>query len=441
MKIAPFKYKYFDSDDELILREELTLSDSGLTYLSGKSGAGKSTFLKILKGFHPEFLPGELSGDFIPFNHALYLFQNPFNQIIHHHIKNEILFSAENEKINFVNDFAKNEELIYWLEVFGLKDIFESERSLKSLSHGENQRLLLLSLILAKPNVLFLDEPTAFLDQKNREIVYRVIYEYKKKSHVFLIDHHFQEVSHLIDQTLYFQRQNNILEVTSEKAMNNTNTTLDLGHIKIESIFKNKKLSVKNLFFGFHQDKKIISDLSFELNSGECLVLKGKSGVGKSTLFKLLLGELKLQGGVIQYPLGDAFNSCSVLFQNPELHFLFDTVEEEIRNNELVKLFPKILMLMKLENKLSTNPFLLSEGEKRRLSFLVAQNKMKPLLLLDEPTFGLDDEQVKIIQELILLYKNLGSMVLLISHDQEFYEKIANTILDIEMNEFKKRHE
>jgi energy-coupling factor transport system ATP-binding protein len=116
------------------------------------------------------------------------------------------------------------------------------------------------------------------------------------------------------------------------------------------------------------------------------------------------------------------------VFQNPESNFFFNTLAEEVsplENTDLLKLFFN-------ESDYNRSPYLFSEGQKRRISILINLALKKKILFLDEPTFGQDDENKKIIADIVLSLKKMGALVFMISHDNKFIQSVADRIFKLE---------
>jgi energy-coupling factor transport system ATP-binding protein len=167
------------------------------------------------------------------------------------------------------------------------------------------------------------------------------------------------------------------------------------------------------------------------------MVLKGKNGKGKSTLFKLMAGLLKPLEGEIRLikdkqmiPSKKHYKEMGFIFQNPESHFFYDTIEEELRGlgNEylqvLVKCFLKGI-------DLTRSPFLLSEGEKRRLSILMTVFHNKSIIFYDEPTFGQDKESILLIRSIVLELQKMGKLQFIISHDESFINSLNAAVYEL----------
>ena len=210
-------------------------------------------------------------------------------------------------------------------------------------------------------------------------------------------------------------------------------------------------IAAKNLSYAYTlaNGKKItaVEDVSFELSSGEILGIIGKTGSGKSTLVSVLAGILKPLSGSVLLGGKDIFENASeinfkigLVFQYPEYQLFEDTVYNDIafapKNKGLnEKETEKIVKEMALafgikEEILKSSPFNISGGEKRKCA-IAGVCAMKPeILILDEPTAGLDFKSKKALFDSIKTYcKKSGQSVIFISHVMEEIIEISDKIL------------
>lgn len=433
LNISPFEFFYPGAvQATLVSPTPLALPEKGLHLLTGPSGSGKSTLLSLIKGLCPHYTPGKFTGqihynfelidkDFVhkKQNEIVYLFQNPFNQIIYQNPNLEFCFTAESQQITY-EDFVKHKTSIeHAFELAGLLNKKTSELSL-----GQAQRLLLGSLLATNPKVLLLDEPTAFMDQPARKLFYQMLSELKEKFLVLLVDHHIGEVKHLVDSFIVVDQQGRILHQDQI-----VDSSFDFSKLKqsypSSNISEGYQINLNQVSFSYKKDQPVLNDISLTMKSPQIIAIKGQNGSGKSTLLKLLVGSLKPnQGKVSQSAKSkDIAKNMGYVMQNPEDNFICDTANEELSetDKDLVNLFFPA-------KNLNVSPFSLSEGEKRRLSLLVHLNPNKKVILYDEPTFGLDEKNKFFVAESLLKFREKNILQIVVSHDDTFINAVADRV-------------
>jgi peptide/nickel transport system ATP-binding protein len=186
-------------------------------------------------------------------------------------------------------------------------------------------------------------------------------------------------------------------------------------------------LDIQSIFFGYSKDIKIFDDFSLTLKEGEVKAIVGPSGIGKSTLFELILGHRKPSSGSIRSL------SFSQVFQDPysSFHPTYTVREQIIDVTSSMEGYEALMEQMGLEEAhLDTLPHKLSGGQLQRCSILRALLMKPKLLLLDEPTSALDNLNQLDIMKLIV--KNIERMgVLLITHDGDLAQWCADEIVTL----------
>lgn len=488
----PSSNKYYNYEGKV----EIFKNDFSLFY--GESGCGKSTILKILTGLIPFYEFAKVKSDleikqnkvFIAkisnFNNniikknysPIYLFQNPYTQIVAPYVKNELVFPLENKIID--KDFIKKSyhEIV---KEFNLYDYLE--RKTFELSGGEIQKIQIASLLTIDPEIIFLDEPTSFLDIKYKNYIHQIFYKLKGKKTVIIIEHDFIDILDIFNNFITIEKlyENNneikysIYQINNKKDfidfINKTQNKKNSFLINIEQKFElisklnNKKdkrinynsnlLEINNLYFSykikklrkFNKLKKedfLLKNINLKINN-ETIVIFGNNGSGKTTLLKLIAKIIKPSYGKII----NNSNNISIVFQNPETHFLYPTINKEIesyiknsinkKNNKNLKeeIISKFSNIIEFENYLFKSPFELSEGEKRRFTLLLAIFSQSDLLLLDEPTFGQDFIHREIIKRFIKYLKQIGKSIIIVTHDLEFGEIVGDRFFLLEKGELK----
>lgn len=438
--IHPFKYQYTNrTNKSLSLKETITIAKGTTVAIVGPSGSGKSSLLKLLKGIIPEYSSGTLEGTGISFhdkpltgehfktnlNKLLYLFQNPFTQLIYPQVEEEFLFSMEN--FNFSKE-EMEKQTAHLEKKFNLNSLWGKRTS--DLSHGQCQRLVLSSLLAIGPEVLLLDEPTAFLDPEARVEFYAYLKELKKDKTIIVVDHHVNEIAPLVDLYLYVDENGEISLEKKEKTIE----SLFLEEAFQDYPVSRLKLNVQIKSFAYPKQQKLLENISFKVKSHEVLCIKGANGMGKSTLLKLITDIIPWKHKNIEvigekdHKLKKASDQIFNVYQNPEHHFYFDMIKEELEDSDKIQnenLKNKLLKAFFHNVDLEMSPYHLSEGEKRRLSLLMAILSGRKIIFYDEPTFGQDEQSIHYIVQIMNELKGLGFIQVMISHDEEFIKKVA----------------
>ena len=448
-KLSPFSYTFNKSGKhkKIFLENNLIFNKNETIAIIGPSGGGKTTFLKILKGIIPEFSIGTLEGE-ISFNDKpltgknfqenlskiLYLFQNPFSQLIYPNTEEEFLFSMEN--FNFSKE-QMNEQKEKFEALFNLKNVWGKKTN--QLSNGECQKLVLASLLAIGPEVLLLDEPTAFMDTDSRAEFYKFLKVIKGDKLLIIIDHHVDEIAPLVSRMIKIDSSGKIFEVD---VLNETEVKKSMFKIPDLSCSEFLTMRLDNVMFSYDNKSLLLNNIKETFNGGDVVALKGANGAGKSTLFKLIAGVLSPDSGSIETQVDlckfknrKNFTNVGFIFQNPESHFFFDTIGEELKQSfkNIVSVDVKNEILTTFFNDIDLNksPFLLSEGEKRRLSILMTVFLGKNILLYDEPTFGQDQASVDNIICLVRELKKKKLIQLIISHDEKIIKDVATRVFEL----------
>ena len=439
MRLEPFAFHYAHTRAGIVLSEPLVIPERGLVWLTGASGSGKSTLLNLIKGLHPEFIHGTLEGGNPAIaRDALYLSQNPHTQIVHERVGEEFFFSMEHRQYTPEQMHAKKSLLAQ----YGLGDMEFAPTA--QLSHGQAQRLLLASMLATEPKVLLLDEPTAFLDEHIRTELYQLLNELKQHVCILLVDHHIQ-VAEYADTCWHIDAQGQLSQRTPESWLHDTMHALQ--QLRAQSpltqtpppLSAQVSLSLAQLSVGYDKKHPLFT-ANATLHSGECAVLCGENGSGKSTLLNTLAGMTQALAGqcTLRYQASaDApaqiikpREQMMYVFQHPDSHFFFDTVREELTQLG-VKDIDNTLAHFGLAGSAEYSPHQLSEGQKRRLTLLFPIFLQRALIVLDEPTFGQDALNAERIAQLIRSFKAAGHALIVITHDAQLQQAIADQIWDI----------
>lgn len=447
------------------------VNDKEKVGLIGRNGCGKTTLFKILSGKIKDY-EGKIS---IPKGYKVgYLEQHL--QFTQETVLEEACLALPEYKKEATWDAEKI------LTQLGFSEE-DKQKSPQEFSGGWQIRLNLAKLLISEPNILLLDEPTNYLDIISIRWLKQFLKDYNGA--IILITHDRTFMDEIIDHTIIIYRGSSIKitgntqdmydkiatdEETYEKSRINLNKKKEqiqkyidrfrykarlaggvqskikmvekMGEMEklanIESLdfdFKYQEftgnanmVNVDNLFFGYDKDKPLIKDLSFKIQKGDKICVIGKNGKGKSTLLKILIGELQKDKGELvintKTKIG-YFGQTNIDRLN-----LNNTIEEELRTVNIS--LPRTTILATAGKMLFSGDSaqkrisVLSGGEKSRVSLGKIILTPCNLLVLDEPTNHLDIESCEALCEAI---ENFKGASIIVSHNEYLLNNIANKLI------------
>ncbi|MFD1269683.1 ABC transporter ATP-binding protein [Paenibacillus motobuensis] len=438
--------------------------------LLGPSGCGKSTLLQVLSGIMPEMVevPMRFKERIVPESRGV-LFQDPDTQFCMPYIDEELAFVLENLCIPREEMETRMRQALDQVGLF-FEDLHVP---INSLSQGMKQRLALASVLLADPEVLFLDEPSALLDPEGRKQIWEAIHSIAEGRTLVIVEHRIEEMIGLVDNVVLFGPDGQILgQDPPMKLFASFHEQLEQFGIWYPGVWEvffmsrdgEKLLSLPEdvpcssladplielkQFHGYRQRRAVIEVEQAEIYPGDFIVITGPNGAGKSSLLLSLMGLLPTDGTYRLQGIdmsGDkakkrrtekAARKIGFVFQNPEMQFLADHVSEEIAfslyeegydKDNILSLVRQAIGQFGLEGMEHRHPYQLSLGQKRRLSVAGATVLNKSVLLLDEPTFGQDAVSTFTILSLCEELRRQGTAIVMITHE----EKLADTIATLE---------
>lgn len=436
------EFSYPFSTKQLII-ERLSINSGDVVLVGGDSGSGKSTLFYLLKGLIPKIIKGHLAGKILyhggsiqddPINSSIGLLQqDPDAQLVCSHVFDELALGLENLRLT-PEDIAY--KINSGLKLFNLE--YLTEYKIADLSGGEKQKIALLSLILTDPDALLLDEPTAFLDPTSAHNFVEHLATIASGKTIIIIEHNIIYFKSIINRFLMIEN-GKLCELELDKVI--WSKPLPNYFIDYFKPQDQMALDISNLSFYHevsHNSRVLFNNISLQVAKGEVVGLIGNSGSGKTTLLNLIakLKKIDKNCGVIKVLGQDIklqtrkqlYSKLGVLLQNPEHHFLYTTVSREL-DNQL-----QLLAEFRLgEDLVLHNPFTLSQGQKRRLSFAIMCGLVRrELYLLDEPTFGQDYLSKQVIANLISQLQNQGKTFIIVSHDYDFIEAVCSKVIKLD---------
>ncbi len=467
----------------------LEIPQGAFVLVAGPSGAGKSTLLRSLNGLVPHFSGGQVSGrvsvaghDPIAQGPAVLscvmglVFQDPEAQFVVNRVEDEIAFALENAGAPLD---AMRQQVERALALLGLSDM--RRRSLEHLSGGEMQRVAIASALALQPQVLALDEPTSQLDPQSAAEVLTALVRLNRELGLTIVisEHRLERVAEYATQLVYVQQGQVLsgaprqilaqmaivppvvalgraldwrpLPLTVQEARPFAqNFRLPAPHSPESQKEREKAgdliLQVQDLRVAYN-NQAVLCGLDLSMRKGEIVALVGRNGAGKTTLLRAIVGLLKPQHGHISIAgrstagraVADICRQVAFLPQNPNALLFADTIEQELlitlRNHHLSiasQARAKLLNQLGLGDLAQAYPRDLSVGQRQRAALAAIAVTQPALLLLDEPTRGLDYEAKGSLAQLVRSWRDEGAAVLLVTHDVELVARLADRVAVLE---------
>lgn len=410
------------------------------------------------------------------------VFQEPDAQVVTDKVVNELAFAMENLAYPSNTMGRRLGELV---QFFGLEDKLYED--IDNLSGGQKQLLNLASVLVLQPKLLLLDEPTSQLDPiASRDFLQMIESLNRDYSITVLIsEHRLDELFPLADKILVLDqggiKYRGRPKEVAEKIYQARDETFfsylpDLGKLYfsldkdkdkmpftvregrrwarkldlekktppqiVETRTRKTILEARTISFRYERKRDLVlNKLNISIQEEEILSILGGNGSGKSTLLKILAGGYRPQyGGVFfkdrnlrKIKEEERYKNIAYLDQNPLLYFLQDTVKEELynRGRELKAREEEIvefIELFQLGNILNRHPYDISGGEKQKLALALVLLAKPQVLLLDEPTKGIDPVAKNQIGDFLLGLRDQGLSIVLASHDMEFAARFSDRV-------------
>ncbi|MFC2036511.1 ABC transporter ATP-binding protein [Chloroflexota bacterium] len=486
-------YHYPGTQSPVLQDLQVGIEEGEFLLVMGPSGAGKSTLLRCLNGLVPHFYGGTVSGqvrvdgrdpvslgpkgmaDVVGF-----VLQDPEAQFVVDKVEDELAFALENHGLDPIIMRKRVEETLDQLNIAHLR-----QRSVNTLSGGERQRVAIAAVMTLQPQVLVLDEPTSQLDPQAAEEVLDTVVKLNQDLGLTIIlsEHRLERVVQYVDRVLYLpgNGQSPILDeprtvlrevdltpplITLAKALGWSPLPLTIKEGRrfarqqaripapasalqppISSLQSPTSVSVQKLTYSYN-GHPALQDVSLDVYQGELVALMGRNGSGKTTLLKQLVGLLRPDQGSVQITdpgsqrrldtrrktIDDIIQVIGYVPQNPSALLFNDTVSQELdftrRGHQLPPgNYATLLEPLGLTTLADHYPRDLSVGERQRVALAAILVAEPQILLLDEPTRGLDYQQKSALVALLQREKAQGRTIIMATHDVELVANCADRVV------------
>ena len=436
--------------------------------VTGPSGSGKTTLCLAAAGILHHEYGGKKEGqvllggkDVASFSGLSELaqqigivFDDPEAQMIFTTVEEEILSALEHRGL----DARVIEERL--ASVMAMTHMTElKSRSPHNLSGGQKQRAALAATLALGNDILILDEPTSELDEHATRRIVEILNMLKQSGKTILIvEHKYNHFRAMVDTLVVME--NGIISASGDP--DEVLQDLRIRSIVIpdftgirkqpvipevsQSGIADSVITVKNLSYSYGDIPALIN-INLEIKAGEFIAIVGENGSGKTTLVKQFNNLLMPAHGEVII-LGKNTRTCTIaelahhvglVFQNPDHMFFADTVREEVAfgltNLGITDTRIKIDTALENARLLHTGdlyPRWLSRGERQRLAIACVIAMEPSIIILDEPTTGLDGNEARQVMEILKDFQLRGHTVIIITHNREIALHCADRIITMD---------
>lgn len=427
-------FRYPGSHGDVLSGVSMAVPAGAFALLVGGTGSGKSTLLSLAK---PQIAPaGDRAGQVRVSGRPVdgldgaaacevgYVFQDPDNQIVCDSVWHEMAFGLENLGTPQGEMRRRVAEASYF---FGMGPWFHSDTD--ALSGGRKQLLALASTLVMQPRVLLLDEPTAQLDPiAARNFLHALFRVNRELGCTVVVATHEPEL--MVDYaTCAFELVDGAVRPVE-----------DLGRFKCEAALAERgalcdanapaAVSARGAWFRYGRDDDwVLRGLDLEVRQGEVHALVGGNGCGKSTLLALIAGTRRAQRGEVR----SAISAKAMLPQDPKALFAEERVDEELMEWAHIGGYgadevQAMMGELGLADRADLHPYDLSGGQRQMLALGKLLLVHPRLLLLDEPTKGLDRTARERVAGMIEAARRDGVTVIVSTHDLAFVRRVADRV-------------
>lgn len=395
--------------------------------LLGLSGAGKSTLVRSLAGLVPHFHGGRFEGrvrvgDFDtrvarPADLAGtvgVVFQDPEDQVVMTRVLREVAFGLENVGTP-AREIAERAEAA--LDAVGALEL--RERRVAELSGGELQRVCLAAALAITPQLLLLDEPTSQLDADGAVLFLDAVRE--SGCAVVLSEQRIERALDACERAVALEEGALAFDGPVGAArtwLQGEPDGLGAGRLgeSLPAVGTRTVLELDGVTFA-HGDRVVVEDLDLCVSAGEIVALEGPNGCGKTTVARLASGLLEPDEGTVQRD-----GRVGYLSQDPGRYMVKDRALDEVALAVGGRRAPALeaLEAVDLGWAAERHPRDLSSGERERLGVAAVAVAEPALLVLDEPTRGVDPRRKREIETLVLAHAAQGGAVVVATHDHDF---------------------
>ncbi len=412
-----------------------------------------------------------------------FVFQDPESQFVVDTVEDELVFAMENFAVSQVTMRKRVEEVLDQLNIVHLR-----ARRISTLSGGEKQRVAIAAVLTLQPRVLVLDEPTSQLDPQAAEEVLIALRQLNEDLGLTVIcaEHRLERVVQYADRILYFpcvgtppllddpaavlaqipltpplitlakslgwqplpltikEGRRFVRMANGEWRMAEESTPSNPQSPIPNPAIRHSPFAILTHVWHAYGSHETVRDVTLQINPGEILAVMGRNGSGKTTLLKLLSGLLKPSQGEVRVAgldtrtakVQEVIRHIGYVPQQPSSLLFSETVADEIAFTRRSRGLPAdpagdlaLLHTLDIAHLAQRHPRDLSAGEQQRVALAAILVAEPAILLLDEPTRGLDYPNKERLRGFLRTQRDAGRAVVMVTHDVELVAEIADRVV------------
>ena len=447
-RVDRLTYRYPGASHDALADVSLDLRAGELVLLAGPSGGGKSTLLRALAGLVPHFHGGCFAGRVVVdgldtrrtppariARRAGLAFQDPEAQVVHGTALRDVAFGLESHRMPAGELETRSREALERVDAGHL-----AERRLETLSGGELQRVVLAGVLAPRPPLLLLDEPTAQLDDAAAATLVRLLRRLADEGLALVVaEHRLDRLAPVADVVLGVHGGR-----LSDEAERVAAPERAVGDARREGdpVLAAERLDVAA------GPRVVVRGVDLALPRGSVLALLGANGTGKTSLLRALAGlaepaegRVLLEGrDVTRLPPERRYPTLAFVPQDPGRHLLCERVDDELAfglrtlgavPERVEAAVAATLAALDLTPLRERHPRDLSVGERERTALGAALAADPAVLLLDEPTRGMDPSRRLALAAVLRARAEAGRSAIVATHDRAFAAAACDAVVEL----------
>ena len=463
IELKNVSYTYPGTVQPALHRIALALEKGRCTMVTGPSGAGKTSLCLAASGVLYHDYGGKKEGSVIIDGKNVtdyeslsdlaqnvgVVFDDPEAQMIFTTVEEEILSALEYRGLT---PAVIEERLARIMRTTYLEEL--KDRAPHNLSGGQKQRVALAATLALGNDILILDEPTSELDEHATRRIAEILKKLKDNGKtILLIEHKFENFRDMVDTLIVMENGGITAQGVPEEVLKDAHVRgmvlPDFSTVRknVRAVTDNEPIISVNDLTHCYGNVQALSEISLTINKGEFVAIVGENGSGKTTLVKHFNRLLSPTSGTVivngkntkDHSIAALAHDVGLVFQNPDHMFFADTVKEEVaygvKNLAIADgdaVIDATLRDAGLIDSVSLYPRWLSRGERQRLGIACVVAMQPNVIVLDEPTTGLDGYEALLVIDILKKLQKKGHTIIIITHNRDIAVHCADRIITME---------